>query len=133
MKYSIEFQIEGLPKMITNGSQGSWRAKAGNARLWKSNVMTALRGTQGPRERLKCAKCTFIRFSSAEPDDDNLRASFKPVRDGLVLAGIMVNDRPENMPEPIYKWQKCKPKSGHIYVKVEEILMEESLATEGQL
>jgi len=123
VSYSIEFEIKGLPKITTNGPQGSWRAKAGNARVWKNHVVTAivLAKKPLPPERLKCARCTFIRFSAFQPDDDNLRASFKPVRDGLILAGVMANDRPENMPDPIYRWEKCPRNAGRIFVRVEEI------------
>lgn len=120
LRYELTFSIQGLPKIITNGPQGSWRLSAGERKKWKRLVCLETLSDR-PLTPLKAAHCTFIRISSTQPDDDNLRASFKSVRDGLVQAGILEDDKPVNMPEPKYLWIKGSPRRGYITVKVSAI------------
>src|SRR6185312_10503079 len=121
--FEIEFRIEGLPPIPGNGSHHNWRVAAGIRKVWVQKAFEALLQNKfkRPLVPLEKAKCTFLRVSASEPDDDNLRASFKPVRDALVRAGILVDDKPRNMPDPIYRWQKGKQKKGYVVVHVKEI------------
>jgi len=116
-KYHLEFVIEGLPKITSNGSQGSWRAKYGNSKKWKQAVLHALASKKLPSEPLKKAKITLTRISSTQPDFDNLAISFKPVIDGLVEGNILVDDKVNNV-NVTYRWKKGSPGDGSIKVEV---------------
>lgn len=118
MSYVLEFKIPGLPKIITNGSQGSWRAKWAHAKRWQHSVFFEVKQS-GYVVCLAKAKVTLTRHSSREPDFDGLVASFKPVIDGLVIAGVLVNDKTDNIGQPEYRWEKTARAKGFITVKVE--------------
>ena len=72
-----------------------------------------------PAEPLQRSAIHLIRYSSVEPDPDNLAASFKPVIDGLREAGVIVNDRSENV-ELRFSWRKAPQNMGMIRVEVRE-------------
>jgi hypothetical protein len=110
-------KIEGLPKIVSNGSQGSWFTKHNNAKLWHRKVYLALSGFI-PDEPYIFLNLIMTRASSSEPDYDNLVISGKPVIDGLVRAGIVVNDKQKNILCK-YQWEKCRPKDGHIILELE--------------
>lgn len=116
----IEFEIEGLPKR-TNNARANWRAKHAEAKKWKARVMKALvcGAKPLPGEPWAKAKLTLIRCSSAEPDFDGLVSSFKHVIDGLIVSGIIQNDKMSNVGIPDYRWEKVSPGKGKIKVRVE--------------
>lgn len=116
----IEFEIEGLPRR-TNNMRSSWKARYGEAKLWKARVMKAIVCSRKPLppEPLAKAKLTLTRLSSTEPDFDGLVSSFKHVIDGLIAAGIIENDKTENIGRPDYLWERGKRGEGKIRVRVE--------------
>lgn len=63
----------------------------------------------------------IVRYSSREPDADNGRGSFKPLLDGLVRAGVLEDDRPSVIGEPVYRWEKVKAGEGSVSVTVREV------------
>lgn len=69
---------------------------------------------------LECS-ITCIRLSSRASDYDNLVASFKPIIDGLMDAGIIVDDNENCVIQRWYRNEKTKPGKGSIKVIVEEI------------
>lgn len=113
------FDIKGIPPLVSNGSHGSWQLAARIKRTWKAKLAREMVGhaPMVPFERLRA---TFTRFSSVEPDEDNLIISFKPVRDALVKYGFVVDDRRANL-EAHYRWEHAPAKHGRIRVEVEEI------------
>jgi hypothetical protein len=116
----IELEIAGLPKIITNGSKGSWRAAWGEARKWHREVHDALvLSRQLPPAPFRTARLTLVRCSLREPDADNLYASFKHVVDGLVKAGVLENDKPSNLPATVVRWQPARRNQGKIKITVE--------------
>lgn len=123
--YSLEFRIEGLPKILSNGSHGHWAKAHGEKKKWRKLVAQAI-GANLPKLPLKVAACEFLRASSVEPDSDNLCISFKSCRDALVEWGVIENDKPSNMPGVRYLWQKAKPGKGFIKISVREINTEVS-------
>lgn len=118
--YRLEFRIDGLPKVITNGSQGSWKASHFHKKKWKRAVAFAVRYKE-PESPLKAAKVECVRHSSVKPDRDNLAASFKACVDGLVDAGVLEDDSDEIIKEMNYRWEKAKPGKGFIMIVVEEV------------
>lgn len=120
MIYRLELLIHGLPP-TTNGSHGHWRKAYGTKQKWKKATAFAIAKQGKPKAPLLKAHCTFVRVSTTEPDYDNLVISFKAVRDALVECGVLANDKPSNMPDVKYLWEKGKPKQGYIKVIVKEI------------
>lgn len=119
--YQLEFRIDGLPKVLTNGSQGSWKASHFHKKKWKRAVAFAVR-YQTPDKPLTSARVECVRHSSRRPDRDNLAASFKSILDGLVDAGVLLDDSDDIIKEMKYRWEKVSPKDGFITVVVEEII-----------
>ena len=74
-----------------------------------------------PIAPLQTARVTLTRHSSMEPDTDGCRGSFKVILDALVHCGILANDKPENVGEPLVGWEKAPPKKGRISVTVVEV------------
>ena len=120
--YVLEFTLQGLPAR-TNSAHTSWRARYAEARKWKSMVASAVILKRAKPERpLTKAKLTLTRHSSIRPDYDGLVSGFKHVIDGLIEAGVIENDRDENVGIPEYRWEKAAQRNGFITVRVEEVL-----------
>ena len=118
-RYVLEIEIPGLPAMNSSSRLNRWRDITEKNR-WTNEVMLATRGKR-PAKPLQRAKVTYIRRSSAEPDYVNLVASFKHPEDGLVKAGIIVDDKPAVIGRPDVRWEKAKIRKGSIVLIVEEI------------
>ncbi len=117
---ALFLEIHGLPKILSNGSQRNFWARENEKKRWKGMAIAAVRLKAWFREPLKKARIVFTRYSSREPDSDNLAISFKAIRDGLVQAGVIIDDKPSVL-EAIYKWQKASPKQGRITIEVYEV------------
>lgn len=118
MIYRIEIELPGLPKMA-NGSHGHWTTRYREANRWKAAVIAAI-GSRRPEKPFEKVRCVFTRFSCVEPDDDGLTHGFKPIRDALVRAGIVIDDKRSNM-ESSYRWERAPRGRGKISVVVEGI------------
>lgn len=119
-KYTLEINIPELPKIITNGSQGSFWYKVAEKKKWLK-LVTFHVGQTRPRLPLTKCKIECVRFSSVRSDFDNLASSFKYVIDALVKCGVMIDDNDDVILERKYRWEKAAPKKGSIKVKVEAI------------
>jgi Holliday junction resolvase RusA-like endonuclease len=115
----ISLTIPGLPKILSNGSHGHWRVAWQNATKWKRLVGYALSG-QIPRRPIQKAHVVFTRYSTMEPDFDNLAISFKPCADALVICGVLANDKPSCLTAE-YKWAKGKQHKGFITIEVRDL------------
>lgn len=121
MVYSVEFEINGLPRMTNaSGRSKHWVILKQEADHWKKTVSLVLADRRPPKP-LKYAALEFTRYSSIAPDPDGLVSGFKHVLDGLVRAGILENDKYSNIGMPNYYWVKTSPKQGKINVKVLEL------------
>ena len=119
MSLKFEIEIPGLPR-TTNGSHGHWRAAAAERKKWRTAICL-LASRERPSVPLKKAKITCIRYSSSEPDFDNLVISFKSCLDGLRDAGVIADDKKRNIGATTYLWQKAPARQGKIKIIVEEI------------
>lgn len=117
--YELSFVIAALPELPNRRRQGSWQATWKHAKQWKLWVECRCQDKK-PAEPLEQAAIHLTRYSSVEPDPDNLAASFKPVIDGLTQSGIIVNDRSANVALQ-FSWKKVLPSMGAIRVEVKEI------------
>lgn len=119
MSFQLTIDIPGLPRMTNpSGRPTHWAIKAKEARKWKGLVADAVRAA-GPSPvplPLKRAKLKLTRFSSVSPDADGLVSGFKHVVDGLVVAGVLVNDKYENIGFPEFSWEPAKQKQGRIRI-----------------
>lgn len=117
--YELLLEIEDLPKTTNSIGRLHWAIKAREARKWK-NYIHLYAGSNKPSKPLQKAKLTLVRYSSKSPDPDGLVSSFKHVIDGLVEAGILIDDNYDVIGMPKYLWSKVKAKEGKITVLVEE-------------
>lgn len=120
MSYTLEFELQGLPKMSNQMLRGSWKGRHGNATKWKRAVW-AKSWHFKPAQPLERATLTLTRMSSTEPDFDGLVSGFKPVIDGLVECGIIQSDKMSCIGQPKYSWLRAPACKGKIVVKVEEV------------
>ncbi len=126
MTYRIEFVLHGLPTPDRNARR-HWRRRYEEDRAWKRAVFFAV-GRRLPPAPLACARVTYTRHSSVEPDPDNSLESFKPVTDAIRLGRkcdglpILIDDKPENFVggRPVVLWEPAPPRRGHITVLIEE-------------
>jgi Holliday junction resolvase RusA-like endonuclease len=123
VSYTLEFELQGLPRMNTGFGRSNRFAQSRETQKWKSKVHLACMGRLPP-EPLSKAKLTLTRFSSVRPDYDNRVISLKPVIDGLVQALVLHDDNEDVIGVPEYLWEKCSPKEGRIRVRVEQITEE---------
>ena len=120
MSYRLEFEIAGLPKILSNGSHSHWRVVHSLKKKWKDLVRLHI-GNRAPSKPLEKAKLTLTRHSSKEADFDGLVISFKPVIDSLTECGVILDDKSSVIGQPSYRWEKAKMKQGKISVVVEEV------------
>lgn len=121
----IEFELQGLPKMTNpSGAKSThWRVVKAERDGWKEHVKVVVKhhflSGYSASWPLKTAKLTLTRHSTVRPDPDGLVSGFKAIVDGLVLAGVLENDKFANIGMPDYRWAKTKPKEGKVTVRVE--------------
>jgi hypothetical protein len=119
--YRVSFSLPGLPATTNSGGRTHWAVKVKEANMWKRLVGLAA-SNKRPLKPLKKAKLMLVRYSSSECDFDGLVSSFKHIIDGLVESGILENDKPSNIGQSQYLWEKAPPKNGRIFVAVEEVV-----------
>lgn len=115
--YALEIELEGLPH-LQSGTWGHWATRRKHDAGWKERIGWEARRLGG-KPLLTDAHIDCIRFSAVEPDYDNLVASFKPLVDGLVEAGILVNDSPSRLTRT-YAWCNASRSKGRIRICVKE-------------
>lgn len=118
--YRLEFEIMGLPRMTNSRKSSHWRVIHREAEDWKMRVILYAKSAR-PKVPLARAKLTLTRCSSSSPDSDGLVSGFKHVIDGLVIAGVLENDKFVNIGMPTYLWRKVPAGKGMIRVVVEEV------------
>lgn len=122
MKYRLEFELPGLPKMDNpSGSRSThWRYAHAEADKWKTLVRHAV-GQNRPKQPLKWARIVGLRASSVAPDYGGLVRGFKHVLDGLIEAGVLEDDKLANIGVPDLTWTHAPAKKGYIKVLVVEL------------
>lgn len=119
--YRLEFELIGLPKSPNQLLGAHWTIRSGHAKKWKKLVGKAVE-KKCPPTPLEKAKVTLIRYSAAKSmDRDNLRSSFKPIVDALKLYGVIVDDAPEVIGEPVVEHMPGGRGAGKVKIIVESI------------
>ena len=119
MSYTLSLRLDGLPPLQRSAARGHWAKDAGVVKRWRERTAFEI-GRHKPRRPLVRAELEFERHSASEPDFDNLVASFKPILDGIVLAGVLADDKPSNIGSPRYYWRKASRGGGFVTVKLRE-------------
>lgn len=99
-----EFDMIGCPELINAIGRKSWHVKAREAKLWNTKTSDKCHILKIAGLGLSKVTLTFTRHSMKQPDHDNLAISFKHVQDGLVKAGVIVDDKPIIIGTPTYLW-----------------------------
>lgn len=118
--YRVTLSLTPLPKLTNRLSTNSWAIQASERKKWRKAVVEATVYVKPPRPYRK-AKVTFIRHSKVRPDSDGLIASFKAIRDGLIDAGIILDDKYEVIGYPTYDWAYSPAGSGFVTVEVQGV------------
>jgi len=119
--YSLAISISGLPPMTNSMNYKHWTVKKKIKDHWKGLVHNASISNGVPEKPLVEAKLSLTRFSSGRCDFDGLVSSFKHCIDGLVSAGVLIDDNYQVIGQPEYKHIKCKKSEGHILIEVIQI------------
>jgi hypothetical protein len=101
----------------TGGSRNPWVLHR-LAQEWKGRAIVAAKAEGVPQAPLKHARLVLTRYSSVSPDPDGLVSGFKAIVDGLVAAGVLENDRFDNIGMPDYRWEKVPQRAGKVRVEV---------------
>jgi len=119
-EYSLLLDIPGLPRLQSGTLH--WRLRHKERREWHEAVGWEIQRQGGtkvlPPEPLQSAHLCCTRYSPVEGDYDNLVVSFKPLLDGLKIAGVIADDHPSVIGRPLYRWKKAPPKKGHVRIEV---------------
>jgi crossover junction endodeoxyribonuclease RusA len=117
--FELTLVIPGLPESINSIGRKHFMVKTAESKKWRTYVVFESKGKALPPTPLAKAKLTFTRVSKRQMDFDNLVSSFKAVQDGLVDAGIIINDTPRVIGTPTYLWEKCLGNNAFIKIKIE--------------
>lgn len=117
MSYRLEIVIPGLTPMNTSATRRHWAVQHREAKEIKE-LVTALVGRRRPDRPLMNARVTCRRFSTREPDAENLALGFKAAIDGLVECGVLLSDAPTFL-ERRYEWGYAPRGKGSLAIVVE--------------
>ena len=121
---SLSFFVPRLPKLPNRSARPAhWAVVQREAKAWHDDVQWLVNiHAPGRLLMIERARLTLTRVSTHEPDPDNLMASWKYVIDGLQRAGVIVDDKRENV-EILSQWNKASKRADQgIIVQVEEIV-----------
>lgn len=118
----LNLVIPGLPPINTADGPNRW-ARFRLKKAWESKVAQAVVHELGgwPKEPLVRARVAITRCSTREPDFDGLTQGGKFLLDGLVKAGVLVDDSPRVIGRPDYHWERAPRGMGSVRILVEEV------------
>jgi Holliday junction resolvase RusA-like endonuclease len=120
MSYRKEITIFILPP-TPNARYSCWQKRAEKVQEIRDLAQKSAMVYGRPKYPLKKCRVTCTRFSSVEPDFDNLAGSFKPILDGFKIAGIFIDDKSSVITERAYLWEKTPARQGRVTVLIEEL------------
>lgn len=121
MNYRLEFTLSTIPLTFNQLISKGWRARFGNFSKIKKEIHLLTLKTK-PKKPLNKARVKLVRYSPGTLDRDNSFATFKPILDGLVECGVLVDDGFEMVNRIEIIQVKCKQAERKIEVIVEEVL-----------
>lgn len=114
----IRVEINELPKTQNQLNSMHWRSRHNHARKWHQLVHFAMAAHRTDEMPIKSCELILTRHSSRQCDFDGLVGSFKPIIDGLVKSGVLLDDRPEIIGHPLYKWEQVKRTEARISIEI---------------
>jgi Holliday junction resolvase RusA-like endonuclease len=120
MLYSLTFTINVLPITLNKALRGSWKKWHGNFDVIQKIIHLKTIKTR-PKVPIQKAHITLTRYSAGTLDRDNMFFTFKPVIDGLVNAGVIIDDGFNQVKELTPIQIKSKRKEARIEVHVQEL------------
>lgn len=118
--YKLEIEVNFLPKPANQLLRRHWSLLTKEKNKCHNAVLIAI-GPNKPDKPLQKAELHLTRCSSSMPDYDGLVSSFKYIIDGLVKAGVIVDDKPAIIGYPTYEWEKANRGQGTVRVRIKEI------------
>lgn len=116
MTRSVTIRIDGRPP--TPNARRHWRVTALDNETWKGAArvvaLASLPPGWTPLERC-VADVTFVFPTKGRRDWDNAIASTKPCWDGLVAAGVLVDDSMQVIELLTWSWEYRKGEAATIY------------------
>lgn len=119
---TLDLEIQGLTPINTADGLNRW-SRQRLRKAWEGKVASAVLMALGrwPAAPLDRARVTIVRCSTREPDFENLAQGGKFILDGLVKAGVIVDDSPVVIGRPDYRWERAPRGQGSVRVRVEAI------------
>lgn len=117
MTYRLEIEIAGLPD-LQSLRYAHWRTRHRHDREWKYLVDGHAQAKGLPPEPLESAHLELVRYSTREPDTENLANSFKALVDAL-KGTVIVDDSPRHVSRE-YRWERVGPREGRVRLIVTE-------------
>ncbi len=117
MKLVADMTVMGLPDTINTIGRIHWALQAKDVKRWNNAVYQQCVLNRIAGLGLKKATVEFVRHSFTQPDTDNLANSFKYLQDGLVKAGVIIDDNPTVL-TATYLWEKAPRNKGYCTIKV---------------
>jgi len=134
VSYHLRIDLPGAPRMNTADNR-HWRVRQKEKLIWYELVKAAVWAEVGKpvclpfecavpsgvvwrtlhKARVRITRCTA---ANREPDFENLAQGGKHILDGLVRCGVLLDDNPEVIGQPEYKWEKAKRGEAHVVVEV---------------
>lgn len=121
MGYKIVIEIMGLPPMANELFAMHWKERMRSNNKWKRDVGMAVLQLGKPPVPLQKAEIILTRYSSKQPDPDNMATGFKACMDGLKEIGVIIDDHPDVIGAPKYVWENSKKGKGRITIEVREV------------
>lgn len=117
--YRLEFELLGVPEALNKMLRMHWMKRNKHSHYWYEYIANETRKLK-PKEPLRYAKITLVRYSPRTLDFDGAIGSFKVIVDGLKRAGIILDDRWDY----VGAWclDQVKAKEQKIKVIVEEVI-----------
>lgn len=117
---TLDLTLPGLPPTNAADRRSHWSYHK-LSKTWQNKTAAAVLEALGrwPEAPLERARVTITRCSTTEPDFDGLVAAGKHILDGLVRAGVLVDDAPKVIGRPQYFWERAPRGQGCVRVHVE--------------
>lgn len=118
---TLDLTIPGLPPTNSSDKLNRWVWRK-LKKDWEALVITAVLEACGRwPATLDQARVTITRCSTREPDYDGLVQGAKFLLDGLVRAGVIRDDKPSVIGQPVFAWEPAAPGKGCVRIRVEAI------------
>lgn len=122
-RYDIRLPWTRPPLSLND--RGHWAARSRRIREVRAVAAALTRAQHIPAAAKVEVTLTYVPRDGRRRDEDNLVATYKALCDGIVDAGVVVDDAPAYMAKPMPVVAPSNPKDPHLVLSI-EILKEGS-------